>query len=62
MSESQKRVSDKIRFLRHEGKSERAAVGEAEGMEDSGRLRRHGRYVHKRKGRGRKGRRKGGRR
>jgi hypothetical protein len=56
MSESSKRVSEKIRYLRHEGKSEAAAVGEAEGMEHSGRLRRHGRYVHKRKGR-----RKGGR-
>jgi hypothetical protein len=44
-----KRIGEKIQLLRHEGKSERAAVGEAEGMERSGRLGRHGRY--RRKGR-----------
>lgn len=58
MSESQKRVSEKIRYLRHEGIPEKQAVGEAEGMERSGRLGRHGKYRRK----GRKGRRKGGRR
>jgi hypothetical protein len=47
------RIGDKIRVLRHEGKSEREAVGEAEGMERSGRLRKGGVYIHKR------GRRKG---
>jgi len=46
-----KRVSEKIHVLRHEGIPEKQAVGEALGMERSGRLRRHGRYVHKRKGR-----------
>jgi hypothetical protein len=56
MSESSKRVSEKIRYLRHEGVSQKQAVGEAEGMERSGRLGRHGKYRHKRKGR-----RKGGR-
>jgi len=45
------RVSEKIHVLRHEGIPEKQAVGEALGMERSGRLRRHGRYVHKRKGR-----------
>lgn len=54
--EKQKRVSEKISLLRHEGKSEEAAIGEAFGMERSGRLRRHGKYIHKRRGR-RKGRR-----
>ena len=42
------RIGDKISLLRHEGKSEKAAVGEAEGMERSGRLKRHGKYMHKR--------------
>jgi hypothetical protein len=50
-SESQKRVSEKIEYLRHEGVPQEQAVGEAYGMERSGRLRRHGKYVHKRKGR-----------
>jgi hypothetical protein len=58
-SESQKRVSEKIRYLRHEGVPQDQAVGEAEGMERFGRLGRHGKYH--RKGR-RKGRRKGARR
>jgi len=48
-SESQKRVSEKIEFLRHEGIPERQAVGEAEGMERSGRLGRHGVYRRKKK-------------
>jgi len=52
-SESSKRVSEKIRYLRHEGVSQEQAVGEAEGMERSGRLGRHGKYRRK----GRKGRR-----
>lgn len=47
--ERQKRISDKIALLRREGKDERAAAGEAYGMERSGRLRRGGRYVHKRR-------------
>lgn len=44
--EKNKRVSDKISVLRHEGKSEDQAVGEAEGMERSGRLRKGGVYKH----------------
>jgi hypothetical protein len=47
-----RRIGDKIRVLRNEGKSENAAVGEAEGMERSGRLKKGGKYIHKRKGRG----------
>jgi len=39
-----KRVSEKIRYLRHEGVPEKQAVGEAMGMERSGRLGRHGKY------------------
>jgi hypothetical protein len=42
--DSQKRVSEKIAFLRDEGKDEKSAVGEAEGMEREGRLGRHGTY------------------
>lgn len=49
MNKSQKRILEKIQYLRHEGKAEKAAVGEAYGMERSGRLRRHGRYERKRK-------------
>ena len=49
--EKNKRVSEKISFLRHEGVPEKQAVGEAEGMERSGRLQRHGVYRHKRKSR-----------
>ena len=45
-----KRISDKISVLRHE-KSQDQAVGEAEGMERSGRLRSGGRYQHKKRGR-----------
>ena len=45
--ESQRRVSEKISLLRREGVPEKQAVGEALGMERSGRLRRHGRYVRK---------------
>lgn len=45
--EAQKRVSEKIRLLRHEGKTAEQAAGEAYGMERSGRLRRGGRYVRK---------------
>ncbi len=51
MSEDQKKISEKVRLLRHEGKSEQEALGEAYGMLRSGRLRRHGKYVHKRKSR-----------
>ena len=51
------RVSEKIEVLRREGKTGEEAAGEAYGMERSGRLRRHGKYVHKRGGR-RRGKRK----
>jgi hypothetical protein len=44
--EKNKRISEKIELLRHEGKDEKQAVGEAEGMEKSGRLERHGKYRH----------------
>ena len=47
-----RRVGDKIRVLRREGIPEKQAVGEAEGMKDSGRLKKGGKYIHKRKGRG----------
>lgn len=50
------RVSEKIEVLRREGKTGEEAAGAAYGMESSGRLRRHGRYIHKRHGR-RRGRR-----
>jgi hypothetical protein len=43
---SQRRVSEKIKYLRDEGVPQRQAVGEAEGMERSGRLGRHGSYRH----------------
>ena len=43
-SSKNKRVSDKIKVLRDEGVPEKRAVGEAEGMERSGRLRKGGRY------------------
>jgi hypothetical protein len=56
MSESQKRIGEKIEVLRREGKTGEEAAGAAYAMERSGRLRRHGVYVHKR--RGRKSRRK----
>jgi hypothetical protein len=53
---AQTRISEKIAFLRREGKSGKEAAGEAYGMERSGRLGRHGVYrrVGKR-GRHRKG-------
>jgi hypothetical protein len=44
MSEEQKRISEKIRLLRHEGKTAEQAAGEAYGMERAGRLGRHGKY------------------
>lgn len=50
MSESSKRISEKIAVLRREGKTAEQAAGEAYGMERSGRLRRGGKYVHKKKG------------
>lgn len=43
---SQRRVAEKIKYLRDEGVPQRQAVGEAEGMERSGRLGRHGSYRH----------------
>jgi hypothetical protein len=51
MSESSKRISEKIAVLRREGKDAKEAAGAAYGMERAGRLRRHGKYVHKRKSR-----------
>ncbi len=47
MSEKQKRISEKIRKLRHEGEPEEKSIAMAMSMERSGRLRRHGKYVHK---------------
>jgi hypothetical protein len=47
MSERSKRISEKIALLRREGKDAKQAAGEAYGMEREGRLRRHGKYVHK---------------
>ena len=44
MSEDQKKISEKVRLLRHEGKDEKAALGEAYGMLRAGRLGRHGKY------------------
>lgn len=44
--EKQKRISEKIRVLRHEGKTAEQAAGEAYGMERSHRLGRHGKYRH----------------
>ena len=43
-----KRVSEKISLLRHEGTPEKQAVAESLSMERSGRLGRHGKYRHKR--------------
>jgi hypothetical protein len=53
-----KRISDKIKYLRDEGIPQNQAVGEAEGMERSGRLRAGGKYVRAKK---RKSKRKVGR-
>lgn len=44
--EKNKRISEKIRVLKREGRSDLQASGEAYGMERSGRLGRHGRYRH----------------
>jgi hypothetical protein len=46
----QKKVSEKISLLRREGKTAKQAAGEAFSMLRSGRLKRHGVYVHKKKG------------
>lgn len=46
-----KRISEKIEVLRREGKTGEQAEGAAYGMERSGRLRRGGKYIHKRRGR-----------
>lgn len=43
---AQQRISEKIKYLRDEGTPEKQAVGEAYGMERSGRLGRHGSYRH----------------
>lgn len=48
-SGASKRVGEKISYLRHEGVSQKQAVGEAMGMERSGRLGRHGVYHRKHK-------------
>lgn len=48
---SRKRVGEKIRVLEHEGTKHSQAIATALSMERSGRLRRGGRYIHKRKGR-----------
>lgn len=45
------KVSDKISVLRHEGVPEKQAVAESLSMERSGRLRKGGKYIHKRRGR-----------
>ena len=50
-SEKSKRISEKIRVLRHEGKSAKEAAGAAYGMERAGRLGRHGKYHHVKKSR-----------
>jgi hypothetical protein len=51
MSESSKRISEKIALLRREGKTAEQAAGEAYGMERAGRLGRGGKYHRvKRKG------------
>ncbi len=55
--EQQKRVGDKIRTLRREKVPEKQAVAESLSMERGGRLRKGGRYVHKRKSRRKSGRR-----
>jgi hypothetical protein len=44
MSEKNKRVSEKVSFLRHEGVPQDQAVAESLSMERSGRLGRHGKY------------------
>jgi hypothetical protein len=49
--EKNKRVSEKISVLAHEGVEPEQRVAMALNMERSGRLRRGGRYVHKRRGR-----------
>jgi hypothetical protein len=51
--EDQKKISEKIGLLKHEGKTDEQAAGEAYGMNRSGRLGRHGKYrpVGKRKSR-----------
>jgi hypothetical protein len=54
--EANKRVSEKISVLRHESVPEKQAVAEALSMERAGRLRRGGKYIHKRKSRRRSGR------
>jgi hypothetical protein len=41
---SSQRIGEKISYLRHEGVPQKEAVGQAMGMERSGRLGRHGVY------------------
>jgi hypothetical protein len=48
-AKSRQRISDKISVLRREGKDSKQAAGMAYGMENSGRLRKGGKYIHKRK-------------
>jgi hypothetical protein len=57
LSDKNKRIGEKISLLRHEGVPQQEAIGEAEGMEKSGRLGRHGKYRRAKK----HGRRKSGR-
>jgi len=45
--EGQKKISEKIPVLMAEGKSQKAAIGEAYGMLRGGGLKRHGVYVPK---------------
>jgi len=49
--EGNRRVGDKIRVLEREGEKPDQAIATAMSMERAGRLRKGGRYVHKRKGR-----------
>lgn len=49
--EKNRRVGDKIRVLEREGEKPDQAIATSLSMERAGRLRKGGRYVHKRKGR-----------
>jgi len=51
---NQKKISEKVRLLRHEGKDERAALGEAYGMLRAGRLGRHGKYRRVKRAKGKR--------
>lgn len=47
MKTKDKAVGNKIKLLRHEGKPEKQAVGEAMGMWKAGRLTTEGKYIRK---------------